>query len=694
MIKKMKAELLKPVRYLPGVGPKRAFLFKKLGVETVEDLLYFAPRKYLDRREIKEMRYLRNGEEATVLGKVLTKGTKLTGTKKIFILIITDETDWMELTWFHLPQLEKLFKIGDKIIASGKVKIFRGVKQMIHPEYEIVDDKKKEILSAGRIIPVYPSTEGLKPRFVRKLVYETLQRYENKITDTLPQEIRRRRGILQRKEAIRKLHFPEELKDAKKARESLVYEELFYFFLNLSKRKKTERKKSFPLLARNDLTKKLLSTLSFELTRAQKRVIAEIEEDLSKERQMHRLLQGDVGSGKTIVALYAILRAVENGYQAALMVPTEVLAEQHSIVLSYYLEKIGCKLALLTGGMKKKEKERILYEILKGETQVIIGTHALIQEGVIFNNLALAVVDEQHRFGVLQRMKLIEKGNEEKAPHLLVMTATPIPRTLALTLYGDLDVSIIDEKPPGRGKIVTRWVKEDKRKVVYSWLFDFVRRGNRAYVIAPLIEKSEKLEVEAACELYEKLRKVAPKEIKVSLIHGKMKREERKFLMEAFRRGDFQILVSTTVIEVGIDIPDATCMVIEHAERFGLSQLHQLRGRVGRGKKTSFCILLTPKKVTEEASKRLGALVETSDGFKIAEVDLILRGPGEFFGTRQHGMPDFRIADIIKDNYILGIAKSDAERIIEEDPHLERESNLVLRENLKRVGKKEVFYAG
>ncbi len=686
------------IQYVKGVGPKRARQLARLGIRTVYDLLYFQPRKYLDRRESTPIRNLKHGSEAVVMGEVVTKGLERSRRgDKWFKVILSDGTGWLELVWRtsnegFLSALDKIFRRGDKVIVSGRVMIARGgIKQIWFPEYELIDDISRSSI-AGRIIPVYPATEGLKPRYIRKLVRYVLRELEGEIPETIPGYIRRKRNLYSREVALNKLHFPDEMIDAIKAHLTLAYEELLYFFIVILGRRMRSMGKGIPIVGNGELTEKFLKELPFEFTDAQKRVISEIEHDMASSVPMDRLLQGDVGSGKTVVALYAMLMAAENGYQAALMAPTEILAEQHFIVIGDFLKNIPVRMRLVTGHMRKKEREAALHDIATGDAGIIIGTHALIQEDVRFHRLAFAVVDEQHKFGVVQRARLLDKGMDGTVPHFLVMTATPIPRTLAMTIYGDLDVSVLDEKPPGRGRIITKHRTEEKRQEIYKWVFEKVRKGEQAYVVAPLIEKSEKLEVRAATELFEELKAMAPDDVKIGLIHGRMKKDERQFVMQAFRDGQYQILVATTVIEVGIDVKNATIMVIEHAERFGLAQLHQLRGRIGRGERTSYCIVVTPKRVGEDARRRIKAFVSTTDGFKLAEVDLQIRGPGELYGTRQHGLPDFRIVDMVADHYVMAIARQDAKEILRVDPRLKKPHHQIIRRYFKVLKEKEVSY--
>lgn len=653
-----------PIQYVKGVGPQRAQLFRKIDVETVYDLLYLAPRRYEDRTKITKISELTPNIYATVRGFVSLIGPRKLIGKNGASVVIEDSSGWVEI-FFTIPEMVKQFSIGDEVIASGRISQDRysGRLFFIHPEYAIVGKKGVEELVAGTIVPIYTQTESLDTRLVRKIIYNVLNDSRLRVPETLPEYMRERYYLYSRREALKKLHFPENLDEAQKARNTLVFEEAFYFFIKINWKKEQSLKEAHVLKPNGEITRKFLQTLPFQLTKSQRKVIAEISQDLSSTKAMHRLLQGDVGSGKTIIAIYSLLVAVQNGFQACLMAPTEPLAEQHYIVLNEFLAHLNINTVLLSRSITRKKREELLESIRKGDAQIIVGTHAIIQENVIFKNLALSVVDEQHRFGVVQRGKLLEKSGEH-TPHFLVMTATPIPRTLALTFYGDLSISILDEKPANRGKIVTAVRSEEKRKEIYKWLFDKIKEGHKAYIIAPMIERSESLEIKACEEIYRNLLEVAPEYVKIGIMHGRLPTEQKKETMVKFRTSEFNLLVATTVIEVGIDVPDATIIIIEHAERFGLAQLHQLRGRVGRSERKSYCILIRSKNISEDAQLRLEALEKSNDGFYLAEADLEIRGPGEFLGTKQHGFGGFRILHLRKDKEIIEQSKIEALKLI------------------------------
>jgi ATP-dependent DNA helicase RecG len=552
---------------------------------------------------------------------------------------------------------------------------------MQHPDFEIVEEgEEDERIHMGRLVPVYPLTEGLTQRPLRSLIWKLLEQYAARVADPLPQALRETRKLLPLNEAIRALHFPSTEEETLRARRRVVFDDFLLLQLGLAiRRSRQESVRGIVIDQPGKLIRQMRKQLSFTLTKAQERVWEEIRQDLARPTPMNRLLQGDVGSGKTIVAALAILTAAEAGVQSALMAPTEILAEQHVMTLSQLLPPLGVRVALLTSGMKAKERKAVLADLKRGAGDCLVGTHALIQEGVEFKRLGLAVVDEQHRFGVLQRASLRAKGEH---PNLLVMTATPIPRTLALTLYGDLDLSVIDEMPPGRKPIITVWRTEQKRQQIYQFLHEEIAAGRQVYVVCPMVEESAESDLKAATEMAERLQKdVFPGE-RIGLMHGRLRFDEKEAVMRTFKAGAISILVSTTVIEVGIDVPNASVMLVEHAERFGLAQLHQLRGRVGRGPWKSYCILLAGGKLSEEARKRLETMVESQDGFRIAEVDLELRGPGEFFGTRQSGLPEFKIADLLRDGPILGEARQEAFTIAASDPLLEKPEHLPLRHAL------------
>ncbi len=680
-----------PVQYLKGVGPQRARLLRRLGIRTVRDLLYFPPRRYLDRRQIVPIRRLREGREATVRGRIVNLVYRNLKNRKVLVLVLSDGEDLMEVVFFQSPWLKGVFRMGQELIASGKVYRKRSIKVMYHPEWEVLEGRSGPLRTAGRIIPIYPATEGLKPSGLERLIRAAYELAEPYLHDLVPADLRRKRALLSRRQALKWLHFPETLQQAERARRTLSYEEFFVSQTRMRYLRLQHQGEGLPLQA-GPLARAFLEHLPFSLTGAQQRVIQEIAADVARRNPMHRLLQGDVGAGKTVVAVYAMLLAVDSGYQAALMAPTEILAEQHFLVLTEYLKPLGLEPVLLIGKQSRQQRALALEQLERGTAPVVVGTHALIQEQVAFKNLALAVVDEQHRFGVAQRMALVKKGT--RIPHLLVMTATPIPRTLAITAYGHMDVSYLDEKPPGRKEVYTEWHREREREAVYQRLFQEVQQGRQAYVIAPLIEPSDELPARAATELYEELRKKAPQGVRLGLIHGRMNRDERRKIMQLFRDREFDILVATTVIEVGIDVPTANWMVIEDANRFGLAQLHQLRGRIGRGGDQAYCILLSPDRVSDEAAARLRILTQTTDGFKIAELDLKLRGPGELLGTRQHGPAEFRIGDLLRDAALIQKVQRDVQALFAQDPYLTHPEHRNLLEHLLNTDPDRDFYVG
>ncbi|MCS7233090.1 MAG: ATP-dependent DNA helicase RecG [Synergistetes bacterium] len=655
------------IRYIKGIGPKRALDFEKLNVRTLEDLIYLLPRRYEDRREVRSLKEVIFGDLNLVKAKVLgVEEVSVRRNFKVIKALISDGTRKKAYAvWFNKDYVKKLLSLGKEFLFYGKVVSKYGEIQIQDPEFEPIEDVGE--LSVGKILPIYPLAGNLTQKILRSAVETALELLIPEIPEIIPQDILERNSLMPLTSALKEVHFPSSLELALKARDRLAFDELFLLQLFLALKMRDRKIESAPIFkVRGDLLREFWNRLPFTLTNAQKRAWREIQSDLSSGKPMNRLLQGDVGSGKTVIAIASMLLAVENGYQAVLMAPTEVLAEQHFWVLDQYLTPLGVKIGLLIGSLKDRTKKRILEELSNGETKVVVGTHALIQEGVEFKNLGLVIIDEQHRFGVMQRAALLKKGN---SPHVLVMTATPIPRTLSLTIYGDLDVSVIDEMPPGREPVMTYWVTSKRREKVYEFVKNRVSQGEQAYVICPLIEESDVLEAEAATKLFEELKATFLKDEKLGLLHGRMKIEEKESVMKAFKAGKIEVLVATPVVEVGIDVPNATVMVIENADRFGLSQIHQLRGRVGRGHKRSYCILLADPK-TEEARKRLSVIVSTTDGFKIAEEDLKLRGPGELCGVRQHGVTDFKVADILRDYDLLSIARNEAFSLVKESPDL------------------------
>ena len=676
-VKRSRSPLETPVQYVKGVGPRRTAVLAKLGIEKVEDVLYHVPKRYVDRSTIRKIRDLRIGEHETFLGKVVTKGLRRTRSREsVFSLALTDGTGIVTCKWFNQPYLNNAFKVGDEFVVSGDIDFYRGL-QTIHPEYERASDAG-QLLHTGRVVPIYPLSEGIGQKQMRQIVRNALDLGLSSVEESLPEDMVRRKGLLARREAVSQVHFPEMPEEGEEARKRIAFDELFYLELLLAIRKKRMlAPRTWIKFGKGErLTGMLLDGLKFDLTKAQKKVLSEIKEDMRGEHVMNRLLQGDVGSGKTIVAVMVLLIAVESGYQSAIMAPTEILAEQHYLVMKELLQGMDLKVILLLGKMSKREKERAYHLMESGEASIVIGTHALIEEGVHFKSLGLVVIDEQHRFGVVQRAKFRRKGF---CPDFLVMTATPIPRTLSLTLYGDLDISIIDELPPGRKKVTTRVVGESKREKVYGFVGDEIANGRQCYVVCPLIEESEKLDLKTAQEVHRRLKDDIFRDLNVGLLHGKMKPDEKEKSMREFRAGKTHILVSTTVIEVGVDVPNASVMIVEQAERFGLAQLHQLRGRIGRGAERSVCVLMRGQKLSREARERLNAMAKTNDGFEIAEMDLGLRGPGEFFGTKQHGLPEMKVADLVADSKLLVDARDEAFRIVNEDPNLLMGKNRIVR---------------
>ena len=651
-------------QYVKGVGPRKALLLQRLGINTVGDLLYHLPRRYLDCSQIVPMNQVRENEFCTVRGKVIEAETSRTrGWKTITKFVLTDETGAIAAVWFN-PYMAKAMKEGDTVIMSGTVKTY-DMRQMVAPEFEVLDASEAESFggtgASVPIMPVYPATEGLWQKNFRKIMRGVVDLVEGQVSDFLPPELPRARQLAPLGEALRKVHFPATMAEAKAARKRLAYDELFLMELAMALRHNAIRKedKTERVVVTPKIDEHIRRLFPFELTAAQNKVIGEIRRDIENAKPMNRLLQGDVGSGKTVVAIYAMLSYVADKCQAALMAPTEILAQQHYLTISRYLKNSRVRILPLIGGASKKARAANLAAIAAGQADIVIGTHAIIEKDVNFARLGLIVVDEQHKFGVMQRGLLIKKGLN---PDVLIMTATPIPRTLAITVFGDLDVSIIDAMPPGRKKVKTWWVPREKMQAAHDFIREEIRKGRQAYFVYPLVEESQDemtKRLKAATEMAKTLGEKVFPEFRVGLIHGRMSGDEKDAVMRAFRGGAIKILVSTVVIEVGIDVPNATVMVIEHAERFGLSQLHQLRGRIGRGAEESHCLLFGNPR-TPEGEERLKIIARTSDGFKIAEEDLRLRGPGEFFGTRQHGAPELKIANLVDDYALLRTARQDA----------------------------------
>jgi ATP-dependent DNA helicase RecG len=724
-----------PVKFVRGVGPQVSEMLAAKGIQTAEDLLYHLPFRYEDRQNPRSLDELNPGETASVIAEV--RGAALLRTRRmpIFELTVGQGRHALKCIWFHASYLDGKFHAGQTVALYGKIEPSRSTSnfKMIQPQFEILpdssDDAETRLLEVGRITPVYESLGGsrLASRWQRKVIFNLLDSVRGNVLECLPAQMLGRLDMPDREVALREVHFPPEGTSlsqlqswATPAHRRLIFEELFFLELGLELKRRRMRERAGIAFETSDKVRGAIrEVLPFHPTAAQKRTLGEIVTDMRLPNPMRRLLQGDVGSGKTIVALQAMLVAIENGYQAALMAPTEILATQHFLAARKLLERSSrrYRIVLLTGSLDEDRKRTNRGLINRGEAQLVIGTHALIEEKVEFDRLGLVVVDEQHRFGVLQRFKLMKKPNQPE-PDVLVMTATPIPRTLALSLYGDLDVSILDELPPGRTPIVTRRVPEERCEEVWDFVRKQVTHGRQAYIVYPVIEgssddqpeldfshdeaaaavaeplsrpakavrkgktadlfsgssgqklapKSKGAELKSAVVMHEKLRTGPLKGLRVGLLHGRLDADEKEVIMRRFQRGEVDVLVATTVVEVGVDVPNATVMVVEHAERFGLAQLHQLRGRVGRGAAKSYCILVTGQKVSEQAEERLSAMVRTQDGFELAELDLSMRGPGEFFGTRQAGLPDFRVANLVRDRALLELAKREAEAFATAQP--------------------------
>lgn len=682
-----------------GLAPK----FEKMGVKTIRELLYFFPRRHIDYSKTKLISELEPEEEQTIVAIVWEASQKiLANRRRATEAVVGDESGNIRVIWFNQPYLAKMLPTNSRVVLSGRVELFHGRKVLVSPEWELLESE--ELIHTGRLVPVYPLTAGLSPRTVRRLVKAALDYGLPALDDFLPESVTKSAGLLPLPEAIRQAHFPDNESSKDQARRRLAFDEFFLIQLGvLSKKRDWQEQPGIAFQVDNKYIETFFSSLPYKLTSAQRRAFAEIQSDLSQPKPMSRLLQGEVGSGKTVVATAAMLLAAANGYQAALMAPTEILAEQHFNTICSLLRNVSSEqhinktvrcypamlphpisVGLLIGSLKENAKQDIQQRISSGEINIVIGTHALIQKGVNFKNLGFCVVDEQHRFGVMQRSELRSKGTR---PHVLVMSATPIPRTLALTLYGDLDLSILDELPPGRIEIKTRFLGPEYRQRAYDFVRKQIAEGRQAFIICPLIEESEAIVTKAAIAEYERLSQSVFPDLRLGLLHGRLSGTEKELVMRRFRNHEIDILVSTPVVEVGVDVPNATVMLIEGADRFGLAQLHQFRGRVGRGQHQSYCLLLaeTP---SAEARERLKLLETIRNGFKLAEEDLRIRGPGEFFGTRQSGLPDLKMAKLT-DVPILELARREAVRLFQADPYLKQPEHRLLAREVSRLWSSE-----
>ena len=677
--------LNKPITYIKGVTINRSsLLYEELRIKTCADLLYLFPFRYIDKTQFYKINQLQNsGSEVQIVGKITHLKTIKQQRGSRVVATFIDETGSMELVWFKgVKWIKESLKINTPYIVYGKLNSFNNSFSMPHPEMELLSEYKKKVQTAMQ--PVYPSTETLgskniSNKVVRTLIQNLFVEIDGRINESLSEQFVKQYNLMSKKEALLNIHFPKSQENLAKAQYRLKFEELFFIQLQLI-RKKIIRKSKLKGYSFENVGEKFNNfynnSLPFDLTNAQKRVLKEIRKDVATGVHMNRLLQGDVGSGKTIVALLTMLLAIDNGFQASLMAPTEILATQHYNAITELLKESNINIALLTGSVKSKMRRKIHQQLEDGTLHILIGTHALLEDKVIFSNLGIAIIDEQHRFGVAQRSKMWKKN--ELPPHVLVMTATPIPRTLAMSVYGDLDISVIDELPPGRKEVKTVHRFDSNRLAVFKFLKDEIAKGRQVYVVYPLIQESAAMDYKDLMDGYESISRDFPMpKYQISIVHGKMKPADKEYEMQRFVKGETQIMVATTVIEVGVNVPNASVMVIESSERFGLSQLHQLRGRVGRGADQSYCILLSDVKLSADAKTRLKTMVETSDGFKIAEVDLKLRGPGNIMGTQQSGVLNLKIADIVKDTSILVEARNAAIDLLTDDPNLSKPENLV-----------------